>query len=65
MLTLPDEDFAIVDEVAVMFCWSDVESRPGHYDFSGVDRAYDYWKARGKQIQLRMSAESLLPWRIK
>src|SRR5205814_9725438 len=55
-------DFAIADEVAVMFCWSDVEIAPDHYEFSIVDRAYDHWKARGKQIQLRMSAESLLWW---
>jgi len=27
-----------------------------------VDLAYDYWKQRGKEIQLRLSAESLLWW---
>jgi len=30
------------------------------YDFSKVDHAYDHWKRRGKEIQSRMSTESLL-----
>src|SRR5215212_6839826 len=62
MLTLPEETFDGVDEVAVMFSWADVERREGEYDFAAVDRAYDHWHARGKRIQLRMSTESLLYW---
>jgi hypothetical protein len=62
LVTLPNESFDGVDNVAVMFTWSDVENRPGEYDFTAVDRAYDYWKKRGKRIQLRMSTESLLWW---
>jgi hypothetical protein len=62
MLTLPDEKFDGGDQVAVMFSWADVERREGEYDFAAVDRAYDYWHARGKQVQLRMSTESLLYW---
>jgi hypothetical protein len=62
MVTLPREKFPEVDAVAVMFAWSDVEKEPGKYDFSKVDVAYDYWKTRGKEIQLRMSTESLLWW---
>jgi hypothetical protein len=62
MLTLPEEPFEGVDAVAIMFAWSDIERPEGEYDFSKVDRAYDYWKARGKEIQLRMSTESLLWW---
>lgn len=62
LLPLPDENFAGVDSVALMFTWFDVEKREGEYDFSKVDYAYDYWKQRGKQIQLRMSTESLLWW---
>jgi hypothetical protein len=62
MVNLPNEDFAGVDEVAVMFSWFDVEKSPDVYDFSDVDRAYDYWRKRGKRIQLRMSTETLLWW---
>lgn len=62
MLTLPDEDFPGVDAVALMFSWEDVERRDGEFDFSAADRAYDHWKSRGKEIQLRLSTESLLWW---
>jgi hypothetical protein len=62
LLALPDEVFAPVDAVAIMFSWQDIETREGEYDFSNADFAYDYWKKRGKQIQLRMSTESLLWW---
>jgi uncharacterized protein DUF4832/glycosyl hydrolase family 42 (putative beta-galactosidase) len=62
MLTLPDETFPGVDEVAVMFSWFDVEKSEGKYDFAAVDKAYDYWAKRGKRIQLRMSTETLLWW---
>ena len=62
MATLPDETFPGVDEVAVMFSWFDVERSEGKYDFTDVDRAYDYWAKRGKRIQLRMSTETLLWW---
>jgi hypothetical protein len=62
LLELPNEDFPQVDQVAVMFSWADVEKTPDRYDFSKVDFAYDYWKKRGKEIQLRMSTESLLWW---
>ncbi len=62
LVTLPNEMFPEVDAVAVMFAWSDVERADGAFDWSKVDHAYDYWKARGKEIQLRMSTESLLYW---
>jgi hypothetical protein len=62
LLTLPDEDFAPVDAVAIMFSWQDIEKRPDEYDFSRADFAYDYWKKRGEAIQLRLSTESLLWW---
>jgi len=62
LVTLPDEDFPDVDNVAIMFSWADIERREGEYDFSKADYAYDYWRKRGKQIQLRMSTESLLWW---
>jgi hypothetical protein len=62
LVALPDEDFAAVDEVAIMFSWQDIETHEDHYDFSKADFAYDYWKKRGKQIQLRLSTESLLWW---
>jgi hypothetical protein len=62
LVTLPNENFDGVDEVAVMFTWADVEREPAAYDFRDVDHAYDYWAHRGKRIQLRMSAESLLWW---
>ena len=62
LLTQPKENFEGVDHVAVMFSWADLETRADQYDFAKVDRAYDYWHARGKQIQLRMSTESLLYW---
>src|SRR4051812_23838037 len=47
LLTLPKETFEGVDNVAVMFSWADVETEPDRYDFSAVDRAYDYWRERG------------------
>jgi hypothetical protein len=62
LLTLPGETFPAVQSVALMFSWFDIEKREGEYDFSKVDYAYDYWKSRGKQIQLRLSSESLLWW---
>jgi hypothetical protein len=62
LLTLPNDNFDGVDHVAVMFSWADVEREAGVFDFRDVDHAYDYWRARGKQIQLRMSTESLLWW---
>jgi hypothetical protein len=62
LATLPNEDFPEVDAVAVMFAWSDVERSDDVMDWSKVDHAYDYWHQRGKEIQLRMSAESLLYW---
>lgn len=49
-----------VEYVAVMFTWADVEKSEGVYDWTDVDRAYDYWKSKGKKLMLRMSTESLL-----
>jgi hypothetical protein len=65
LVTFPNENFDGVDNVAIMFTWADVETAPGEYDFSAVDRAYDFWKKRGKRIQLRMSTESLLWWNTR
>lgn len=62
LLPLPNEDFAGVDAVALMFSWQDIEQRPDEYDFSKVDFAYDYWAKRGKAIQLRLSTASLMWW---
>jgi len=62
LVALPDETFPRVDSVALMFAWSDVETREGNYDFSKVDFAYEHWRKKGKQIQLRLSTESLLWW---
>ena len=62
LLTLPGETFPEVDAVAIMASWQDIEKSEGVYDFSRLDFAYDYWKAHGKAIQLRVSAESLLWW---
>lgn len=62
LLVLPQETFPGVDHVAIMFSWYDIEHRPGVYDFSKADFAYDCWRKRGKQIQLRLSTESLLWW---
>lgn len=62
LLPLPDETFPEVDAVALMFSWEDIERRPDEYDFSKVDFAYDYWAKRGKEIQLRLSATTLMWW---
>ncbi len=62
LLSLPKEDFPQVDAAAIMFSWQDVEKRFGVYDFSKVDYAYDYWAKRGKAIQLRLSACTLMWW---
>ena len=56
LVNLPDESFDGVGHVAIMFTWADVETEPGCFDFREVDHAYDHWKRRGKQIQLRISA---------
>src|SRR6185436_16894289 len=60
MVVLPDQTFPEADGVALMFAWRDIEVTQGRYDFSKVDKAYDYWAARGKEIQLRMSSEPLM-----
>ncbi|MDB6153393.1 MAG: hypothetical protein JWL90_1846 [Chthoniobacteraceae bacterium] len=62
LLTVPDEPFEGVDQVALMFSWADVEKEENLYDFSKPNYAYDYWRGRGKEIQLRVSSESLLWW---
>jgi hypothetical protein len=68
LLGLPTETFDGVDNVAIMFTWADIEGggggggEAGAFDFRDVDHAYDYWRSRGKQIQLRVSTESLLWW---
>lgn len=62
LAALPEEDFPGVDHVALMFSWADVETSEGVYDFTRVNHAYEYWRARGKRIHLRMSAEALLWW---
>lgn len=62
LLTLPEESFPEVDAVALMFSWQDIEPRQDEYDFTKVDRAYDHWARRGKEIQLRVSATTLLWW---
>ena len=62
MLGLPDESFPDADAVALMFSWADLEKREGVYEFDALDRAYDYWRKRGKSIQLRSSTESLVWW---
>src|SRR4051812_22417666 len=60
MLVVPNESFPEADAVALMFAWRDIETNNGAYDFSKVDKAYDYWTTRGKEIQLRMSSEPLM-----
>lgn len=62
LAALPGEDFPQVDHVALMFSWADVETSGGVYDFTRVNHAYDHWRARGKHVHLRMSAEALLWW---
>jgi hypothetical protein len=62
LINLPKETFPEVDAVALMFSWQDIEKREGEYDFRKVDYAYDYWKERGKSIQLRLSTTSLVWW---
>ena len=62
LASMPNETFEGVDHVAIMFSWADVEREPGVFDFRDVNHAYDHWRSRGKQIQLRLSAESLMWW---
>ena len=56
IVSLPKENFDGVGHVAIMFSWADVEREPGAFDFGDVNHAYDHWRSRGKQIQLRVSA---------
>jgi hypothetical protein len=60
LLTMPGDSFPEADAVALMFSWADIEVEEGRYDFSRVDIAYEYWRSRGKEIQLRMSTEPLM-----
>ena len=62
LVTSPGDALPMVDNVAIMFSWYDIEREPGLYDFTHADYAYDYWRQRGKWIHLRMSTESLLWW---
>ena len=62
LTALPDDDFPDLCYVALMFAWSDIETREGLYDFTLANRAYDYWRVRGKRLHLRMSTASLLWW---
>ncbi|MGC9261435.1 MAG: hypothetical protein ACP5I8_15325 [Phycisphaerae bacterium] len=62
LLTCPGENFPGVDYAAVMFSWFDIEKTEGVYDFTKADFAYDYWRKRGKRMQLHMSTESWLWW---
>ncbi len=62
LVTLPEENFPELDYVALMFSWSDIETEEGVYDFSRANYAYDYWRARGKRVHLRMGSESFLWW---
>ena len=57
---MKDYTYPGVEYVAVMFTWADVEISEGTYFWDDVDRAYDYWKSKGKKLMLRMSTESLL-----
>ena len=65
LLSLPGETFPEAAAVALMFSWADVEKSEGVFDFSRVDHAYDYWRARGKEVQLRLSSESLVWWNTR
>ena len=62
LATLPGDDFPDLDYVALMCAWSDIETSEGVYDFTHANYAYDYWRARGKRIHLRISTASLLWW---
>jgi len=62
LAALPGENFPEAAAVAIMFSWQDIEHQPDVYDFSKVDFAYDYWRQRGKSIQLRISTETLVWW---
>src|SRR6476469_4699877 len=62
LAALPGETFPESAAVAIMFSWQDIEHQHDVYDFSNVDFAYDYWRQRGKSIQLRISTETLVWW---
>ncbi len=47
-------DFPEVDNVSLSLSWGNVEPRDGEYDWSEVDKAIDYWTARGKKINMRL-----------
>jgi hypothetical protein len=57
---MKDYLFPGVSYIAIMFTWADIEKSEGEYDWTDADRAYDYWKSKGKKVMLRMSTESLL-----
>jgi hypothetical protein len=55
----PNYDYPGVDNVMLTCSWADLEDSINDYNFIDIDYAYDYWKKRGKDMQLRISTE---PW---
>lgn len=51
--------FPEVDYVAIGTHWSDLERSEGKYDFSKLDKFYDYWAAQGKKVMLRSMIEDV------
>jgi hypothetical protein len=48
-----------VDYVAIAAYWNRIERQAAVYDFTGLDRLYDYWAANGKRVMLRLFAEDV------
>ena len=65
LLLLPNEKFAGVDSVAIMFSWQDVEKRQTSTIFPRLILPTTTGLASGKAIQLRLSTETLLWWTNK
>jgi hypothetical protein len=49
-----------VDNIMLKFTWSDIETSLGVFDWIRVDYAYNYWRSKGKNVQIGMSTDSLL-----
>lgn len=53
-------DFPGVETVILKYTWADIEPTKDAYTFEKFDYIYDYWKSRGKRVELGMSVDSLL-----
>jgi hypothetical protein len=48
------DDAALFSWVLIDWMWSDLEPKEGEFDWSELDKVVDFWKARDKQLVVRL-----------